>query len=34
VSTTRPIMLNVPPPIWALAYVLIAFGGDRLTGWD
>lgn len=26
-------MLKLPPPIWTLAYVLIAAGGSYLVGW-
>lgn len=26
-------MLKLPPPIWALAYVLIAVGISYLAGW-
>ena len=26
------IMLKLPPPIWALAYVVIAYGLSRLAG--
>jgi hypothetical protein len=28
------VMLKLPPPIWALAYVVIAYGLSRLAGED
>jgi hypothetical protein len=27
-------MLKLPPPVWALAYTLIAVGASYLTGWS
>jgi len=29
----RKLMLKVPPPIWALAYLLVAAGISYLAGW-